>query len=709
MLEIFEKVSSVVSEFEIGVLLIGKDRRIWWANDYILKKFGSEGNLIGKNCEVVLKNSEGCERVLDSAFKSNEIERIITTWKTKNDQIEYCRSIFIPIREENDRVEHILFLIINLSKREKLAYEIIEMNKFLSNVVHNSADAIISLDCNGRIKSWNRGAEVIFEYKSEVVIGKGLDFLLPKRLIEDKELEWIEDVVLKNNAIVNHETERITKSGKRIIAEVTRTLLRNENNEVIGFSEIIKNITDRKKIEEELKNTIEELSKLNEIAEFVHSTHDENEILNLMLTGVTAGEGFRFNRAFLFLYIEDKMLLEGSNAVGPSNPEEAGRIWSALGRPRSFKDMLNLYKDNVDKTDITIKKIVKNIKVPISNENNILVKSFNTGQHIRIEKENTSDPETLNLLKEFNTDHFIVIPLIGRNRSIGVLVVDNAISGERIHEEEIGLLRLFAHQSSLAIENAKLYSSIEEKLKLLEEAYNDLEESQEKLMQAERLAAVGEVTARIAHEIRNPLVSIGGFARVIKKELESGNINFEQINIIIDEVARLEKILANIVSFSKTTHISDKKLGTINNTIDRAVKIMNEEFNSHKIIIEKSLASNLPELYYDDWEISQVFLNLFRNAIQAMPFSGKLFLRSYLFDNEVKVEIEDTGSGVPENVIRDIFNPFFTTKSTGVGLGLTICKQILSSHNCNIDIKSELNKGTTFILSFSVIKNHVNS
>ena len=428
-----------------------------------------------------------------------------------------------------------------------------------------------------------------------------------------------------------------------------------------------------------------------------------------MLTGATAGEGFRFNRAFLFIYNENEMLLEGKNAVGPSNPEEAVRIWSSLGRPRSLKDILNLYKDNVDKTDVAITNIVKNIKIPVSNKSNTLVKSFNTGQHIRVEKKKTSDPETLNLLNEFNTDHFIVIPLIGRERSIGVLVVDNAISGKRILEEEIGLLRLFAHQSSLAIENAKLYTSLEEKLKLLGETYNDLEKSQEKLMQAQRLATVGEVTARIAHEIRNPLVSIGGFARLIKRELESGNINLERLNIIIQEVARLEKILADIVGFTKPIYVSDKKLKNINDTIERVVKIMSEEFNSHKIILEKSLDRNLPELYYDDWEISQVFLNLFRNAVQAMPSSGKLFLRSYLFDDQVRIEIEDTGSGVPEYMVRDIFNPFFTTKSAGMGLGLTICKQILSNHNCDIDIKSELNKGTTFIVSFPITKHSVNN
>jgi len=130
---------------------------------------------------------------------------------------------------------------------------------------------------------------------------------------------------------------------------------------------------------------------------------------------------------------------------------------------------------------------------------------------------------------------------------------------------------------------------------------------------------------------------------------------------------------------------------------------MSEEFSENKVILEKCLFNDLPELYYDDWEISQVLLNLFRNAIQAMPSSGKLTIRSYLFNDMIKVEIEDSGKGIPENIIKEIFNPFFTTKSKGIGLGLPICKQILSSHKCDIDIRSELNKGTIFTLSFPLI------
>lgn len=473
-----------------------------------------------------------------------------------------------------------------------------------------------------------------------------------------------------------------------------------KKNEIIGYSIIIKDITERKKIEEEFKNTAEELSKLNEIAEFIHGTRDENEVFNLMLTGVTVGEGFRYNRAFLFLYNEKEMVLKGVNAVGPSNPEEASKIWPKLLDKKSLRDVLNIYKDNVAKTDIAIKQIVRNIKIHISNENNILVKSFKTSQHYRVEKKDGYNEETLRLLEKLNTDHFIVIPLIGKSKALGVLVVDNAISHKKISNEEIELLRLLAHQTSLAIENAKLYRSIEEKLNLLEELYSEQKENQEKLIQMERLATVGRVTAKIAHEIRNPLVSVGGYARLIRKEFEKVDINSDYIKIIIEEVARLEKILADIGNFCKSEHVSNKKLEKINNTIRKSIRIINQEFNEQGTVVEEFLSDNLPELFYDDWEISQVFINLFRNAIQAMPQNGKIIIRSYTLDNAVKVEIADTGSGVPENMIKDIFNPFFTTKPTGLGLGLTICKQILSQHNCSIDVKSRLNKGTTFILSF---------
>lgn len=704
MYELIRKVNKIISNHNIGVLLVDKNRTIIWANEYILKKYESLGGVIGNECSVVLRSEETCRKKLETAFERNEIDKTITQYQTDDNLIDYYRTIFVPIQESNNNVEHVLILIVNLSDREKIAHEVVELNKFLSNVVHNSADAIISLNQDGKIIIWNSGAEVIFGYKADEVTGRNLDFLLPQKLIKENELGWIEEVVHRENALVNHETERITKSGKIIIAEVTRTLLKNEDNEVIGYSEIIKDITDRKRIEEELKKTIEELSKLNEIAEFVHCTLDENEILNVMLTGVTAGEGFRFNRAFLFLYNEESGLLEGVSAVGPSNPKDAEKIWPMLVGIKSLREVLNVYKDNVSKTNYAITEIVKDIKVTVNDGENVFAKCFNSGRHFAVEKGYTSDRDTLNLLNRLNTDHFVVIPLMGRDKSIGVLVVDNAVSGERMREEEIGLLRLLANQTSMAIENAQLYKNLQEKVELLEGAYLDVKKSQRKLMDQERLAAVGGVTAKIAHEIRNPLVSIGGFAKIMKKDIERGSVDYEHVDIIIEEVSRLEKILSEILSYTKPKNSSEKKQGNINNTIEKTISMMSAELNDRNIIIEKSLAKNLPEFYYDEWEISQVFINLYINAIQAIPDNGKIYIKSFLDNSNVIFEITDTGGGIPMHLVRNIFNPFFTTKSSGMGLGLTICKQILQEHNFTMDIKSELNKGTTFVISFPISK-----
>lgn len=228
MLELFEQINKIVSEFGIGVLLINKEKKIQWTNDYILRKFESKGNPIGKNIDEVFKNNDSCLKLLDTAFNSNEIERIVTPFEMINGEPTDCRVLFVPVRENGGNIEHILALIINLSKREQLAYDILKKKEFLSNIVQNSADAIISLDSDGKINSWNKGAEVIFGYKPEEVIGRKLDFLLPQYLIEEKELEWIENAVLKNGAIVNYESERVTKSGKKIVAELTKTLLKNE-------------------------------------------------------------------------------------------------------------------------------------------------------------------------------------------------------------------------------------------------------------------------------------------------------------------------------------------------------------------------------------------------------------------------------------------------------------------------------------------------
>ncbi len=228
-------------------------------------------------------------------------------------------------------------------------------------------------------------------------------------------------------------------------------------------------------------------------------------------------------------------------------------------------------------------------------------------------------------------------------------------------------------------------------------------ELQRQLAQAEKLAALGRFTANIAHEIRNPLTSVGGFARRLDKALPKDTKEKDYANIIIAETTRLEKILKNILSFSRegTPNYSENDLSEV---VER-VLLMNEElFKEKAIAITKNFAE-LPGFSFDKDMIIEVLENIFLNAVDSMPGGGTLTVSIEKVDrpepSSVVIRIQDTGGGISAEQMEMIFEPFYTTKvaEQGTGLGLSISRKILESLGGTVEIESEVGRGSVVILS----------
>ena len=226
---------------------------------------------------------------------------------------------------------------------------------------------------------------------------------------------------------------------------------------------------------------------------------------------------------------------------------------------------------------------------------------------------------------------------------------------------------------------------------------------QRQLAHAEKLAALGRFTANIAHEIRNPLTSVGGFARRLDKTIPADTKEKGYAKIIIAETTRLEKILKNILSFSRETvpNITENDLDEI---IER-VLLMNEFLFKEKSIRVKKFIEDLPRFPFDSDMIIEVLENIFLNAVDAMPDGGELTVTSERKDgpemSKVFIRIQDTGGGISEEQLEMIFEPFYTTKAAekGTGLGLSITKKIMESLGGTVKIESEVGKGSVVILS----------
>lgn len=243
---------------------------------------------------------------------------------------------------------------------------------------------------------------------------------------------------------------------------------------------------------------------------------------------------------------------------------------------------------------------------------------------------------------------------------------------------------------------------------------DELREVQGKLIQVEKLSAIGRLTADVAHEIRNPLTSIGGFARRLNNRLTEGSREKDYANIVVSEVDRLERILRDVLTFSKETR-NEMEYQEINGILIESLNIFAAICIEQKIEIEKNLDPSLPDILIDKDQVRQAVSNLILNAIDVMSGGGRLTVKSYMQNMHevgyVVVEVGDNGPGLSLDALDMIFEPFFTTKEigAGTGLGLSICKKIMDEHNGLLFVDSDPGAGTTFNMLFPYQKKEDNN
>jgi PAS domain S-box-containing protein len=221
----------------------------------------------------------------------------------------------------------------------------------------------------------------------------------------------------------------------------------------------------------------------------------------------------------------------------------------------------------------------------------------------------------------------------------------------------------------------------------------EIKRLEKQLIMAQRMAALGEVAARVAHDIRNPLVSIGGFARRLEKHLE-GNLK-EYATIIAREVAGLEKILSEILAYVRGVSL-EKRMVNVDSLVEEVTAVMKPEFDEKQITLVK-IFNALAEVSMDPSNVREALLNILSNAIHAIGRDGTITVKTAIEKNYAVIEIKDTGCGISEEILQFIFDPFFTTKGSGnTGLGLTISHKIIEKHNGRIEVESKPHEGSTF-------------
>jgi two-component system sensor histidine kinase HydH len=298
----------------------------------------------------------------------------------------------------------------------------------------------------------------------------------------------------------------------------------------------------------------------------------------------------------------------------------------------------------------------------------------------------------------FRTRCLICVPLIIRDRTIGALQVINKRDGNPFSDEDLELLTALAQLIAVALDNAKLYQRLQENFELTAE---ELKTTQRKLIKSERLAAMANLVQGVAHEVRNPMMSIGGFAARMKAGLEKDHKFQRYLDIILQETSRLERLVRDVKELAEM-HTANLRPANANRLLTEVIEDFSSIIAGRSIRLKTDIQQGLPIMVMDRVQIARALENIIQNSIEAMPNGGIIKVKARPVDARLRIVVEDSGIGIEEDKLYSVQDPFVTSKTMGPGLGLTMVYQIVMNHHGEIDIKSKGNKGTVVTLDLPV-------
>jgi signal transduction histidine kinase len=248
-----------------------------------------------------------------------------------------------------------------------------------------------------------------------------------------------------------------------------------------------------------------------------------------------------------------------------------------------------------------------------------------------------------------------------------------------------------------------LAESFNEMSRKMADDIEQLRQLNEQLIRTEKLAAMGTLSAGVAHEVNNPLAAISSLIQMMQSKNDLNSETKERLKLISTQIGRITQVTRDMMDFARVRPAA-KSLVDINNVIETSLRLASFDKSFQRLHLKKEYAENLPMVFADHDQLQQVFLNLFLNARDAMPVSGELFVKTSQSDKQIQALIADSGNGIEEKNLKQIFDPFFTTKPTGkgTGLGLAVCYGIVTAHGGKIEVVANDDGGTKFVINLPI-------
>ncbi len=593
------------------------------------------------------------------------------------------------LRELSNLLENIFIIADVRKKNRRLENEIRATKEHLEHVIQNAPVGIITTDAQGKILESNPKFNALVSSQPDEKLSE--DAVATHSVVQGSFISAGVKAVLESKSTWTKELFHWTlPNGENAVLNARFVPMKPQsdagNEGVIG---LVEDVSEREHVQHQ-RNMLAQISMA------MQDAFDVDSLIHLILTATTAGQGLGFKRALFFLADPKEGKLVGKMGVGPKSRADALRIWDELEQENlSLREFLAKYGHDRPAENHPVNRLARSSEFLLTSSCPVIQKIRGKGVFRGQAADLAKYEDGLPTAEELDLQDFIAAPLVANNRLLGMIVCDNKFDSKPINKGQIELLIVFAGQAANLLDRARAHTQLNIEKRKLEHAYEALRDTQDRLIRSEQLAAIGEMAAHVAHEIRNPLVTIGGFARQLVKK--AGRIHQRNMpaEIIADEVLRLEKILENVLNFTKLPR-PEKGLFRMNQTVKSVCEQVQNGFEQNNIDLQIDLEAANDEFFFDEAQVRQVLLNLLRNSEQSINANGLVRIDTKNRNDDFVLTIADNGGGIPPDKRKVIFNPFFTTKKHGTGLGLAISQRIINDHGGEITVISEVGHGTVF-------------
>jgi len=447
-----------------------------------------------------------------------------------------------------------------------------------------------------------------------------------------------------------------------------------------------------------LSTKTREIKFLHELNNVLQTSLDLDEVLSVAMTAITAGKGFGLNRALLLMTDKDRQFLRGYLGVGPRNYEEAWQIWQEIGQNNlTLREMARNFQQTKLKSEKDkFHDLLEKLAVPLADYRHIFNRALRERKTVLVEDAFHNPDVDPNLARILGVDSFLIMPLISRNRRVGLILADNCITHKPISTQDILLLETFAFPVAFSLERASLYERLQEEVDKLTVANAKLKEQQELILKMEKMALVGQITSSIAHSIRNPLMIIGGFARSLMKTVAADDRNREYLESIMREAKQLENVLDEVLSYADSLYPATGEWD-VNQLVASVFAKCRERMELQGISCTLLLAPDLPMALIDYKQIAFCVRTILNTVMESSGVE-RMSLATRLDDGAIAIEIEHNGTPLPSGEGDETGPASAALNLLGGNLGIQLCRSILEKQGNPFLVEHPPGGGTRYTI-----------